>query len=182
MTMKTGSSWLQVGFLYLIEKEENLSATKFTPNQPDMGLSPHNFLAVAAIPLLQSQLTGTLSFAMASGLPSLPPGWTQHTAQTGHKYYHHASTKVSTYKRPTDTPQPTPPTPPLAIEQPIKNTALLVPKEQAVPLTEWTSEMSVEPTYSQERPTARIMPNEMWQKLEDRPRKKYPSLISLSCP
>jgi hypothetical protein len=180
MTMKTGSSWLQVGILYLVEKEENFIRNKFIYGQPT-GYGP-----------VRTQFRGCSNssspesidtFAMASGLPPLPPGWTQHTAQTGHKYYHHASTKVSTYKRPTDTPQQTPPTPPPAIDQPpIKNTALLVPKEQAVPLTEWTSEMSVEPTYSQERPTARIMPNEMWEKLEDRPRKKYPSLISLSCP
>jgi|SRR5271170_7149301 len=113
---------------------------------------------------------------MTEGLAPLPPGWTQHTAPTGHKYYYNASTKKSTYKRPTDTPQQTtptlPPPPPVVEQPPIKNTALLVRKEQAVPLTEWTSGMSVEPTYSQERSTARLMPDEVWKKLEDRPRKK----------
>ena len=32
--------------------------------------------------------------------PELPPGWTQHTAPTGHPYYYHASTNTSTYKFP----------------------------------------------------------------------------------
>jgi hypothetical protein len=31
---------------------------------------------------------------------SLPPGWTEHTAPTGHIYYYNAETKESTYKRP----------------------------------------------------------------------------------
>ncbi|KAI9150273.1 u1 snrnp [Paramyrothecium foliicola] len=31
---------------------------------------------------------------------SLPPGWTEHKAPTGHSYYYHAETKTSTYKRP----------------------------------------------------------------------------------
>ncbi|RMZ89191.1 hypothetical protein DV736_g3588, partial [Chaetothyriales sp. CBS 134916] len=30
----------------------------------------------------------------------LPPGWTEHTAPSGHKYYYNASTKQSTYTRP----------------------------------------------------------------------------------
>src|SRR5271155_4789840 len=174
------------GSMFLNDDDEDwliLAASRlFVPDRKRKKLAtnriwacPHAILKLQQFvrPLLQSRLTGTLLFAMASGLPPLPPGWTQHTAQTGHKYYYHASTKKSTYKRPTDTAQQTPPTPPPAIEQPpIKNTALLVSKEQAVPLTEWASEMSVEPTYSQERSTARIMPNEMWKKLEDRPRKK----------
>jgi len=116
-----------------------------------------------------------LSFTMTEELPPLPDGWTQHIAPTGHKYYYNASTKKSTYKRPTESSQQTPPIalrPPPALPQPpIKNTALLVPKEQVVPLTEWTSEISVEPTYPQQRPTARLMSDEMWKKLEDRPRK-----------
>lgn len=31
---------------------------------------------------------------------SLPPGWTEHTAPTGHKYYYHKQSKKSTYTRP----------------------------------------------------------------------------------
>ncbi|KAL9051066.1 MAG: hypothetical protein Q9162_006239 [Coniocarpon cinnabarinum] len=30
----------------------------------------------------------------------LPPGWTEHTAPTGHKYYYNTATKTSTYTRP----------------------------------------------------------------------------------
>ncbi|TQV94110.1 hypothetical protein V2A60_002824 [Cordyceps javanica] len=37
--------------------------------------------------------------AVASSAP-LPPGWTEHTAPTGHTYYYNAETKESTYKRP----------------------------------------------------------------------------------
>ncbi|OAQ74275.1 FF domain-containing protein [Pochonia chlamydosporia 170] len=37
--------------------------------------------------------------AVAASAP-LPPGWTEHTAPTGHKYYYNASTKESTYQRP----------------------------------------------------------------------------------
>ena len=33
--------------------------------------------------------------------PSLPPGWTEHKAPTGHSYYYNAETKQSTYSRPT---------------------------------------------------------------------------------
>src|SRR5271169_1637501 len=109
---------------------------------------------------------------MTEGLAPLPPGWTEHTAPTGHKYYYNATTKKSTYKRPTDTPLQTPPTR-AVVEQPqLKNTALVIQKQEAVPLTEWTSEMSVEPTYTEERQTARLMSDDMWKKLEDRPRKK----------
>ncbi|KAG8917257.1 hypothetical protein FRC01_002580, partial [Tulasnella sp. 417] len=32
--------------------------------------------------------------------PPLPPGWTEHTAPTGHSYYYHAATNQSTYVRP----------------------------------------------------------------------------------
>ena len=32
---------------------------------------------------------------------SLPEGWTEHIAPAGHKYYYNASTKQSTYTRPT---------------------------------------------------------------------------------
>ncbi|GAO14642.1 uncharacterized protein UV8b_05290 [Ustilaginoidea virens] len=35
----------------------------------------------------------------------LPPGWTEHTAPTGHKYYHNTETNVSTYQRPGAAPQ-----------------------------------------------------------------------------
>ncbi|KAI1102699.1 hypothetical protein F4804DRAFT_312273 [Jackrogersella minutella] len=52
--------------------------------------------------------------------PPLPPGWTEHKAPTGHTYYYNATTKESTYKRPTSSPipvastvaQPLPPPPP----------------------------------------------------------------------
>lgn len=39
-------------------------------------------------------------------LQPLPPGWTEHTAPTGHKYYYNAETKVSTYTRPGGPPPP----------------------------------------------------------------------------
>ncbi|KAK2594202.1 hypothetical protein QQS21_008091 [Conoideocrella luteorostrata] len=39
------------------------------------------------------------SAAAAANTPLLP-GWTEHTAPTGHKYYYHAETKESTYQRP----------------------------------------------------------------------------------
>lgn len=48
----------------------------------------------------------------ANAPPPLPPGWTEHKAQTGHTYYYNAATKESTYKRPgleiasTSTPPP----------------------------------------------------------------------------
>ncbi|KAM0420757.1 hypothetical protein ACHAPT_011418 [Fusarium lateritium] len=45
----------------------------------------------------------------AAALAPLPPGWTEHTAPTGHTYYYHAETKESTYKRPgTELPPPQP--------------------------------------------------------------------------
>ena len=106
---------------------------------------------------------------MTGRLPPLPAGWTEHTAPTGHKYYYNASTKKSTYKRPTE-PLETPPV--VGQSPPIQNTALVVKKDEVVPVTEWTSEMSVEPTYTEERQTARLMSDDMWQKLADRPRKK----------
>ncbi|KAK4987080.1 hypothetical protein LTR50_004855 [Elasticomyces elasticus] len=46
----------------------------------------------------------------------LPPGWTQHTAPTGHAYYYNAETKHSTYTRPTLQP---PPPPMAALTQPL---------------------------------------------------------------
>ncbi|KNB04266.1 hypothetical protein FOXG_06444 [Fusarium oxysporum f. sp. lycopersici 4287] len=36
----------------------------------------------------------------AAALAPLPPGWSEHTAPTGHTYYYNAETKESTYKRP----------------------------------------------------------------------------------
>ncbi|PSK33628.1 hypothetical protein B9Z65_7515 [Elsinoe australis] len=43
---------------------------------------------------------------LRSGSPAvptapLPPGWTEHSAPSGHKYYYHKETKKSTYTRPT---------------------------------------------------------------------------------
>ena len=43
--------------------------------------------------------------------PSLPQGWTEHKAPTGHSYYYNASTKQSTYTRPV-APAPVEVTPP----------------------------------------------------------------------
>ncbi|KAK6957198.1 hypothetical protein Daesc_002484 [Daldinia eschscholtzii] len=40
--------------------------------------------------------------------PPLPPGWTEHKAPTGHTYYYNATTKQSTYTRPSASPLPTP--------------------------------------------------------------------------
>ncbi|KHN95883.1 FF domain protein [Metarhizium album ARSEF 1941] len=40
------------------------------------------------------------SAAAAAASAPLPPGWSEHTAPTGHKYYYNASTKESTYQRP----------------------------------------------------------------------------------
>ena len=40
------------------------------------------------------------SAAAAAADAPLPPGWTEHTAPTGHKYYYNSETKVSTYTRP----------------------------------------------------------------------------------
>ncbi|KAF1349826.1 hypothetical protein BDV97DRAFT_267863, partial [Delphinella strobiligena] len=37
-------------------------------------------------------------------LAPLPPGWTEHTAPSGHKYYYNAQTKQSTYTRPAPAP------------------------------------------------------------------------------
>ncbi|KAH8172343.1 FF domain-containing protein [Sarocladium implicatum] len=40
----------------------------------------------------------------------LPPGWSEHTAPTGHKYYYNENTKESTYRRPESLPLPPPQT------------------------------------------------------------------------
>ncbi|KAL2692337.1 hypothetical protein Neosp_002743 [[Neocosmospora] mangrovei] len=49
----------------------------------------------------------------AAALAPLPPGWTEHTAPTGHTYYYNTETKESTYKRPgTELPPPQPAQPP----------------------------------------------------------------------
>lgn len=42
----------------------------------------------------------------AAALAPLPPGWTEHTAPTGHTYFYHAESKESTYKRPGVEPAP----------------------------------------------------------------------------
>lgn len=42
----------------------------------------------------------------AAALAPLPPGWSEHTAPTGHTYYYNAETKESTYKRPGVQPPP----------------------------------------------------------------------------
>jgi hypothetical protein len=116
------------------------------------------------------------SVAMTGTLPPLPPGWTEHTAPTGHKYYYNASTKKSTYQRPTaeSTPQQTPPAAPVqAPEQAIKQVTPTPKKEDVVPLTEWSSEVAqITRPKTPERQTARMMGEDPWKKLEDRPRKK----------
>lgn len=48
--------------------------------------------------LLYNMLKSTHKPTPAPGV--LPPGWTEHKAPTGHTYYYHADTKVSTYTRP----------------------------------------------------------------------------------
>ncbi|KAI8680272.1 WW domain-containing protein [Fusarium keratoplasticum] len=49
----------------------------------------------------------------AAALAPLPPGWTEHTAPTGHTYYYNSETKESTYKRPgTELSPPQPAQPP----------------------------------------------------------------------
>ncbi|CEI68802.1 hypothetical protein FVEN_g11119 [Fusarium venenatum] len=48
-----------------------------------------------------------------AALAPLPPGWSEHTAPTGHTYYYNAETKESTYKRPGVQPPPQPTQAPL---------------------------------------------------------------------
>ncbi|CAI4220104.1 unnamed protein product [Parascedosporium putredinis] len=53
-------------------------------------------------------LKSTYKPSHSSGdLPPLPPGWTEHKAESGHTYYYNASTKESTYKRPAAAVAPT---------------------------------------------------------------------------
>ena len=112
---------------------------------------------------------------MGETLPRLAPGWTEHTAPTGHKYYYNSSLKKSTYKRPTA--QPTEPT--TTDQTPLTQTAPETsvtekPKETAVTITEWSSEMAVDADNVADEPPASLLGHDvMWQKLEDRPRKKY---------
>lgn len=54
------------------------------------------------------------SAAVAAANAPLPPGWTEHTAPTGHKYYYNAQTEESTYKRPGLPPPPPAPAAPAA--------------------------------------------------------------------
>ncbi|KAK6003291.1 hypothetical protein QM012_001136 [Aureobasidium pullulans] len=67
-------------------------------------------------------------------LPPLPPGWTEHTAPTGHKYYYNAASKASTYTRPAATPTaPTPPQPQPAFSPPPAAVPTAYPPAQYVP-------------------------------------------------
>ncbi|KAG9255570.1 uncharacterized protein F5Z01DRAFT_672880 [Emericellopsis atlantica] len=50
-------------------------------------------------------LKSTYQRADAAAPEALPPGWTEHKAPTGHTYYYNASTKESTYKRPSAQPE-----------------------------------------------------------------------------
>ena len=45
-------------------------------------------------------LKSTYKPSAAAASTALPPGWTEHPAPTGHKYYYHAESKTSTYNRP----------------------------------------------------------------------------------
>ena len=47
----------------------------------------------------------------AAAIAPLPPGWSEHTAPTGHTYYYNNETKESTYKRPGSEPVPQPAAP-----------------------------------------------------------------------
>ncbi|KAH7347127.1 WW domain-containing protein [Plectosphaerella cucumerina] len=42
----------------------------------------------------------------SAAVAPLPPGWTEHAAPSGHKYYYNSETKESTYTRPSTTPIP----------------------------------------------------------------------------
>ncbi|PNS14929.1 hypothetical protein CAC42_2158 [Sphaceloma murrayae] len=61
----------------------------------------------------------------ASPAPSsapLPPGWSEHTAPSGHKYFYHKASKKSTYTRPILAPPPRPDAaPPAAVSAPQTN-------------------------------------------------------------
>jgi WW domain len=122
--------------------------------------------------------------AAMNGLPRLPPGWTEHTAPTGHKYYYNAALKKSTYQRPTvEPPQQTPPIQAPNIAQPsaqptTTQSTTTTETTQAIPLTEWTTQSIIpeQRSPSPERQTARIEGQDMWKLLEDRPRKTYPLL------
>jgi WW domain len=110
-------------------------------------------------------------------LPPLPPGWTEHKAPSGHKYYYNTTLKKSTYTRPI----PDPPKPEDQVSQAqtsidespeVKNTALIVDK--AVSITEWSAEIAIESTREPAIQRAGRVSTEdaMWKQLEDRPRKK----------
>lgn len=46
------------------------------------------------------------TYKPSAALAPLLPGWTEHKAPSGHTYYYHADTKVSTYQRPCAEPNP----------------------------------------------------------------------------
>lgn len=52
------------------------------------------------IELAMLKSTYKAAVSSTSEEPSLPPGWTEHKAPTGHSYYYNADTKQSTYNRP----------------------------------------------------------------------------------
>jgi hypothetical protein len=124
-----------------------------------------------------------LSSAMTSASPPLPPGWTEHTAPTGHKYYYHAATKKSTYKRPVpEAPHETPPIAPEPTapeEKPSTREPTPKDEEIVIEISEWKEDQGSEREESPERQTARMMGENNWKKLQDRPRKKY-SLCELA--
>src|ERR1700737_4970622 len=98
-----------------------------------------------------------MSAAMAAvGLSPLPPGWTEHTAPTGHKYYYNAALKKSTYQRPiVESTQQTPTalTAATTVQEPAITPATRPSRiDEAVPLTEWSVELNPE---FEEHPTER---------------------------
>lgn len=129
-----------------------------------------NFCMVISRPLMT---TTAPAAAMTRGLHPLPPGWTEHTAPTGHKYYYNASLKKSTYQRPMIEATQTPPTPPIA-QQPLSTQPTSASRiEQVVPLTEWSAEVRPQQDdQPEEKQTGRVQGQDMWALLEDRPRKK----------
>jgi hypothetical protein len=110
---------------------------------------------------------------MGETLPPLPPGWTEHTAPKGHKYYYNASLKKSTYKRPTEESQIS--APPTTNQTPSTQSAPETSraKDNVVEITEWSSEMAIDIDPTKEEEPTESTQSIMWQKLQDRPKKKY---------
>lgn len=79
------------------------AAQQTTENRKDQVMfCPRRF---ALLPSFSSQIN--LPTASSNMSEPLPPGWTEHTAPTGHTYYYHAATNTSTYTHPAQ-PAPAP--------------------------------------------------------------------------